>query len=74
MLAISPDWYGSRSEIKGYGVYRLTPGAAQWQSLGPAPQPVTQSGPSGATTVIWALPSVKASLDPQGRVFIATYP
>lgn len=74
VLAISPDWYGSRSEIKGYGVYRLTSGAAQWQSLGPAPQPAIRYGPSGATTVIWALPSTKASLDPQGRVFIATYP
>lgn len=74
VLAMSPDWYGSRTEIKGYGVYRLTPGAAQWQSLGPAPQPTIQSGPSSATTVIWALPSAKASLDPQGRVFLATYP
>lgn len=73
-LAISPDWYGPRTEIKGYGVYRLTPGATQWQSLGPAPQPTIQNGPSGATTVIWALPSAKATLDPQGRVFIATYP
>ena len=74
ILAISPDWYGSRSEIKGYGVYRLTPGAAQWQSLGPAPQPALQSGPSGGSTVLWALPSATANVDPQGRVFMATYP
>ena len=74
ILAISPDWYGSRSEIKGYGVYRLTPGAMQWQSLGPAPQPGIQSGQAGASTVIWALPTAHANIDPQARVFIAMYP
>jgi hypothetical protein len=73
-LAISPDWYGAKSEIKGYGVYRLTPGAVQWQSLGPAPQPGIQSGAVSGGAVLWALPTTVANVDPQGRVFIASYP
>lgn len=73
-LAISPDWYGAKSEIKGYGVYRLTPGAIQWQSLGPAPQPGIQAGAVSGGAVLWALPTTAANVDPQGRVFIATYP
>ena len=73
-LAISPDWYGAKTEIKGYGLYRLTPGAVQWQALGPAPQPGVQYGSVSGGSVLWALPTTTANLDPQGRVFIATYP
>jgi hypothetical protein len=61
--------------LQGYTLYRLVPGATQWQSLGPIPEMQVIYASAPANGLLWALPgswSVNGVLT--GRVYTVGYP
>lgn len=67
----------SNDTLLAYGLgtlYRLGANADRWQSLGPLPEPAVAYCPSPGPGMLWAVPpAIGDPIDPQGRIFTATY-
>ena len=61
--------------LQGYTLYRVTPGATQWQSLGPMPEMQVIYASAPVNELLWALPgSWSVNGVPTGHVYTVTYP
>lgn len=57
LLAISPIWDATHQRIAGFDLYRLAPGARQWQALGPVPEPQVAYAPVAGGGLLWSFSS-----------------
>jgi hypothetical protein len=71
LLALDANPYGAPA--RPATIYRLAPGATQWQPLGQPSEYGVSYLSAPAPGALWAFPTDSKALDPQQRLFVAAY-